>query len=294
MKPQNLEDFTVGDFIVIKNKYSSLGPRRIAMVTRSKSDDEYVEIMLSHDEAELLSIVDVFIAAEESGLTYDLVVQTDLHSVIWKDQVVKRIGRISSEKVEGILKHSQDPDVVIDGVISGVSIRGFMDPRWAFKENEGRIFRSICSDCVSQVLQIGESIEVTLDVDIFSSEFCDENELYSLLQLIKEKKVLLDDVDRNRIIALGVNKRSYWMSRFPDNGFADVLHSVACEVLKILISTENEIDESLMLDSVSSGRIPSVEPLRNSGKPIVTSPNLWVDFQSVLDSSSETFQLITA
>ena len=294
MKTQNFEDLTDGEFLVIKNRNSSLGIRRIAMVTRSKSDDEFIEIMLCHDETELLSIVDVFVAADESGLTYDLVVQTDLHSVIWKDQVVKKIGRVSSEKVKSILEYSQDPDVVIDGIISGVSIRGYMDPRWGFKENEGQVFRSICSDCVSQVLQFNESMQVTLDVEIFSGEFCDENELYALLQLIKEKKVLMDDVDRNRIIALGVNKRSYWMSRFPDNGIADVLHSVACEVLKILISTENEIDDSSMLGSVSSGRIPSVKPLRNSGNPIVTSPNLWVDFQSVLELSSESFQLITA
>ena len=293
MSEKRVQPFVPGDLVVVDNQNGVFSHNRILLIIEADNSEDYFQVMLCHEDIDMGSIVDVIVSSTENSMSYDLAVETDLCSVIWRSQVSKKIGLISSPLLEKILIHASNPDEQAGELNTGYYIRGILDPRWRFKEEEGKIFRALCADCVSAKLGSKAKNEATLDVDIFKENICDEREIYQLLQLIKEQKIMLSSEDRRSIIALGVNKRQFWSMRFPDGGFADALHRVACDVLGILISIENKIEDSAIVEVITDGRTKAASPLRNSGIPIITSPKLWIDFESTLNSSPKNRQLIT-
>ena len=141
-----------GDIVVVAGHEKSLVVRRLALVVGAEENGDHLQVMLCHDDLPLVSIVDAIIKSSESGLSYDLVVETDLYSAIWKSQVRKTIGKISPALVGKIMAHAADPDALVDGIQSGYVLQGVIDPRWKFKEIEGKLFRSLSADCVSALL----------------------------------------------------------------------------------------------------------------------------------------------
>ena len=270
-----------GDIVVVDGHEKSLVVRRLALVVGVEENEDHLRVMLCHDDLPLVSIVDAIILAFESGLSYDLVVETDLYSAIWKSQVRKTIGKISPALVGKIMTHAVDPDALVDGLQTGYAIRGVIDPRWKFKEIEGRQFRSLCADCVSALLT---DRTVTVDLDIFT--LCDEDEMYRFFQLIKEKDLVLTDEDLDEIEARGLFLMSFWKERFPEFGFGDVLYGAFIQLPQIRERVERSVE------IIANGRIKEASPLNNAGFPIITSKNLWLDFDSISDSATLPFQLI--
>jgi len=271
-----------GDIVVVDGHEKPLVVRRLALVIGAEERENHLQVMLCHDDLQLASIVDVVITAPESGLGYDLVAETDLFSVIWKDQVTKTIGKISRELVQKIMAHAADPDGQVDGVQSGYAIRGLIDPRWKFKESEGKQFGNLCGDCVLALLADNS---VTVDLDIFT--LCDEDEILRFLQLIKQKKIVLTQTILNEMDAIGLFSRSFWKERFPEGGFGDALYKAVSNLIPIpedLVKGSEEM--------ITQGRISNASPLCNSGFPIITSASLWVDFESTAETAPTSLQLI--
>ena len=272
-----------GDIVVVDGHETTLTVRRLALVIRAEEKENHLQVMLCHDDRQLASIVDVIIAAPESGLSYDLVVETDLFSVIWKSQVTKTIGKISREHVQKIMAHAADPDGLVAGIQSGYAIRGLLDPRWKFKESEGKQFRNLCGDCVLALLADNS---VTVDLDIFT--LCDEDEILRFLQLIKQKKIVLTQTILNEMDAIGLFSRSFWKERFPKGGFGDALYKAVSNLIPIpedLIKSSEEM--------ITQGRINNASPLCNAGYPIITSASLWIDFELTSEIAPTSLQLLS-
>jgi hypothetical protein len=270
-----------GDIVVVDGHEKSLTVRRLALVVGVEENEDHLQVMLCHDDLPLLSIVDAIIMSSESGLSYDLVVETDLYSAIWKSQVAKTIGKVPPALVGKIMTHAADPDALVDGVQSGYAIRGVIDPRWKFKEIEGNQFRSLCADCVSTLLT---DRSVTVDLDIFT--LCDEDEIYRFFHLVKEKDLVLTDEDLVEIEARGLFLISFWKERFPEFGFGDVFYGAFIQLPQIRERVERSVE------IIANGRIREASPLIDAGFPIITSKNLWLDFDSISDSATVPFQLL--
>lgn len=271
-----------GDIVVVDGYKKPLIVRRLALVIGAEEKENHLQVMLCHDDLQLASIVDVIITAPESGLSYDLVAETDLFSVIWKNQVTKTIGKISRELVQKIMAHAADPDGQVDGIQSGYAIRGLIDPRWKFKETEERQFRSLCGDCVSILLA---DKSVTVDLDIFT--LCDEDEILRFLNLVKQKQLVLTESNLNEMKAVGLFSGSFWKERFPKDGFGDALYKAFSMLIQI---PEHFVESSE--EMITQGRISNASPLCNSGFPIITSASLWVDFESTAETAPTSLQLI--
>lgn len=272
-----------GDIVVVNGHETPLTVRRLALVISAEEKENHLQVMLCHDDRQLASIVDVIITAPESGLSYDLVAETDLFSVIWKSQVTKTIGKIPRELVQKIMAHAADPDGLVDGIQSGYAIRGLLDPRWKFKEIEGKQFRNICGDCVLTLLADNS---VTVDLDIFT--LCDEDEILRFLQLIKQKEIVLTQTILNEMVAIGLFSRSFWKERFPKSGFGDALYRAVSNLIPIpddLIKGSEEM--------ITQGRINNASPLCNAGYPIITSASLWIDFELTSETAPTSLQLLT-
>ncbi len=273
-----------GDIVVVDGHEKSLVVRRLVLVVGVEENEDHLQVMLCHDDLPLLSIVDAIIMSSESGLSYDLVVETDLYSAIWKSQVTKTIGKISPDLVGKITAHAADPDALVDGIQSGYVIRGVIDPRWKFKENEGRQFRDLCTDCVSTLLSDNS---VTVDLDIFT--LCDEGEILRFLHLVKEKKLVLTKRDLDEIEVLGLHSQSFWKERFPKDNFGDALYKAFSKWIQIP-KQDIECSEEM----ITKGRVGKASPLCNAGFPIITSASLWVDFESSSKTAPTSLQLILA
>jgi len=271
-----------GDIVVVDGHEKSLVVRRLALVVGVEETEDHLQVMLCHDDLPLVSIVDAIIVASESGLSYDLVVETDLYSAIWKSQVTKTIGKISSALVGKIMTHAADPDALVDGLQTGYAIRGVIDPRWKFKEIEGKQFRNLCGDCVLTLLADNS---VTVDLDIFT--LCDEDEILRFLNLVKQKQLVLTERILNEMYVIGLFSASFWKERFPKDGFGDALH----KAFSILIQIPEHFIESSE-EMITQGRINDASPLCNSGFPIITSASLWVDFESTSESAPNSLQLL--
>jgi len=276
------ESNKIGDIVVVDGHGEALDVRRLALVVSVEEEKDYLQVMLCHEDLELASIVDATIRGSESGLSYDLVVETDLHSVIWKSQVTRTIGKIAPDLVNKVMAHAADPDSLVDGIRAGYAIQGVMDPRWKFKENEGQQFRNLCAHCVSRFLS-NES--VTVDFDIF--KLCDENEIYRFLRFVKDKKIMLSQKDLNEMENIGLFTRAFWKERFPSGGLDDTIHKIFVNLIPVPEHPVESSDENII-----QGRISDASVLLNVGFPIVTSRNLWIDFESTSESAPRSLQLL--
>jgi len=277
------ESYERGDIVVVDGHEKSLAVRRLALVVGAEENEDHLQVMLCHDDLPLVSIVDAIIKSSESGLSYDLVVETDLYSAIWKIQVKKTIGKISPALVGKIMAHAADPDALVDGIQSGYVIRGVIDPRWKFKEIEGKQFRSLCADCVSTLLT---DRSVTVDLGIFT--LCDEGEILRFLHLVKEKKLVLTKKDFDEIEALGLCFQSFWKEKFPEQGWGVDLYTAFIVLIQI-----PKQDVECSEEMITKGRVGNAPPLYNTRLPIITSPNLWDDFELTSESAPTSLQLLT-
>ena len=276
------ERYERGDIVVVKGHKKPLVVRRLALVLSAEEKEDHLQVMLCHDDLPLVSIVDAVIKSSESGLSYDLVVETDLYSAIWKSQVTKKIGKISPAFVGKIMTHAADPDALVDGIQTGYVIRGIVDPRWKFKENEGKQFRNLCADCISTLLADNS---VTVDLDIF--RLCDEDEILRFFHYVKEKKLVLTERNLNEMEVIGLFSVLFWKKRFP-KGFSDALHKT---FLNLINYDEDYVESSE--EMIAKGRVEKAAPLCNDGIPIITSPNLWDDFELTLETAPTSLQLLS-
>ena len=149
----------------------------IVLIVRVDEYNEFVEVMFVHTMTENATEYDAVVPADSSGAAYDIVVQTDLRTVLWSSQLRNRIGNVD-ETLVAMFKTwgnrqttPQHPDQTNDsggdrndpgGILRGTPLRGVTDRRWAFKETEGAAAHRLANDCVAVLL--GETKPVSATV----------------------------------------------------------------------------------------------------------------------------------
>ena len=141
---------------------------RIVLVVRIDEHHEYVEAIFAHSATEYATDYDLIVPAEISKAAYDIVIQTDLRTVLWTAQLGPRIGTVNKTIVDSAKAwgwrqmtrktHTDTDDEAskalyeTTGIRHGTPLRGIIDPRWGFKETEGAAVSRLAHDCVETLL----------------------------------------------------------------------------------------------------------------------------------------------
>lgn len=127
--------------------------RRLVMICQSHIDTPDVfGIYLLHPYVEFATSTDYKFTPAETGLLYDILVQTDLIGTVYRRQLGKRLGGISTSLFNTLPWNDlrvEDGELVIDGqgnavvdhraatrAPAGIPCRDSRDGRWQFKQEE--------------------------------------------------------------------------------------------------------------------------------------------------------------
>ncbi|MXW76588.1 MAG: hypothetical protein F4Z58_11230 [Acidimicrobiaceae bacterium] len=150
----------VGDLRIVTPLAHQQTDSRIVLVLGVEESDGFADVMLVHSATEFATDHDAIVLADCSA-PYDLVVQTDLRSVVWTFQLGSRVGNLSVEFVDTIKRWAADRGgdaaSYSEAVVHhGTRLAGVLDRRWEFKESEGTALRQLASDCIEALLDQGE------------------------------------------------------------------------------------------------------------------------------------------
>jgi hypothetical protein len=93
-----------------------------ALVCVVSHDDDACEILLCHYEDRLATEHDRILSSDDTGLGYDLVVQTDIRAWTFADDISKVFAVVPSD----VLANAQQ----------GLRLKGRLDSRWNYKVSE--------------------------------------------------------------------------------------------------------------------------------------------------------------
>lgn len=142
--------------------------RRLCLVVAVDPTSEFAEVVLVHSAPELATSVDGVVPSSASGAPYDAVVQTDLRSVVWTFQVGRLVGRLDESALEALssvaLGEPASERLHGSKIWSGSALTGENDRRWAFKADEGSVFRILTRECTSALIDGGTVWEIDPDL----------------------------------------------------------------------------------------------------------------------------------
>ncbi|MYA26682.1 MAG: hypothetical protein F4091_05645 [Acidimicrobiales bacterium] len=125
---------------------------------------EFADVVLMHSAPELTTSVDGVVPSSVSGAPYDAVVQTDLRGVAWTFQVGRLVGRLDEgvlETLSSIALGDLATDPAHENEIwTGSALTGEGDRRWAFKADEGSVFRILTRECTVALIEGGTVWEI--------------------------------------------------------------------------------------------------------------------------------------
>ena len=135
------------------------GTRRLCLVVGVDPTSEFAEVVLVHSAPELATSVDGVVPSSTSGAPYDAVVQTDLRGVAWIFQVDRLVGRLDERSLEALssiaLGNPATERAQGNEIWSGSALTGESDRRWAFKADEGSVFRTLTRECTAVLIDGG-------------------------------------------------------------------------------------------------------------------------------------------
>ena len=155
-----------GDIRIVQPpcRESATGTRRLCLVVGVDPTGEFAEVVLLHSAPELATSVDGVVPSSTSGAPYDAVVQTDLRGVAWTFQVDRLVGRLDESSLEALssiaLGNPASERARGNEIWSGSALTGESDRRWAFKVDEGSVFRTLTRECTAVLIDGGTVWEI--------------------------------------------------------------------------------------------------------------------------------------
>jgi len=122
----------------------SLEPR-MACVLAVAPNTGSAEVALVSHEIDLATDRDLPLPAKDSGLPFDLLVETDVVARVWLIQLGRLVVRLRADRIDSVIRvvmGGQEP--ATDTVLP---IQGTADPRSVFKEEEGAALDALAQDC---------------------------------------------------------------------------------------------------------------------------------------------------
>lgn len=127
---------------------------RLVLVLKVDQNREFAEVLLTHTSSDLAHSIDLVLPRGSTPTAYELVIETDLRGVVWTLQLGPLVGRVDNEVFTVLNDGTSENGQIGSSQVPmwGTALLGPTDPRWAFKAEEGRVFRAITSDCTEVLL----------------------------------------------------------------------------------------------------------------------------------------------
>ena len=225
-----------GDLRAIDALAHQPAERRIGLVLRVDTSNEFADVLLVHSAPELATDRDAVVAADVASAPYDVVVQTDLRAAVWTLQLLHRVGHLDEQSLGAVKAVASDvtmdkpsPQLAMGGTgtYSGTRLAGPLDGRWSFKESEGAALRRLAADCTEALLD--EGLVWRVDQHLLRPDLLDLADdpallILELLHWLDTRPLSLSREDLELLLSAEALDPDSW-AQFSDIG-ADVLRSV--------------------------------------------------------------------
>ncbi len=244
-----------GDLRIVQALSHAPTDSRIGLVLAVDPDNEFADVLLVHTASELACDTDGVVPRAASSAPFDIVVETDLRAVVWTWQLSASIGSLDDRALDAIAsiaaRSREDADTSagptrLGDVYPGLRLAGPSDQRWAFKEAEGDVLRSLSEDCTTALLDSGLLWRMDpglLRPDLFSQAEAPSDVLDELLHWAMTRSLMLTEADLEELDQLGVFELDAW------NALGDIGLDVWIALQQVLLDAA-----SGMPTDVPSGR----------------------------------------
>jgi hypothetical protein len=113
------------------------GPARLVLVIERFADPHaWVNALLISPAVEIATDHDVRLDPSETGLSFPILVETDTGGPLFEVQFGKRIGNVSEQTLQRLLKAADGHETVLTIERTGLPVLQPSDGRWTWKESE--------------------------------------------------------------------------------------------------------------------------------------------------------------
>jgi len=124
---------------------------RLVLILKIDVQSESAQVVLVHGFPEFATEFDLILRSGNIAMPFDIVVQTDLRSVVLLPSIGRFVGAVEEPLVEAAIQGSGS--LGLESKASwGPGLLGPLDARWDFKIAEGEVMRSIASPAVLALL----------------------------------------------------------------------------------------------------------------------------------------------
>jgi hypothetical protein len=139
-------------YLVVPGKLGT-GTNRLCAVLEVDSSMKAARVALVTNEIEYECDWDVRMSREELNLSYDLMMECDLVSSVWWNQLTNRLGSIAKTLWPRLLEAATTGNFSeVEESRRGTPIHGRSDPRWAFREQELRALHALSAECMTRLV----------------------------------------------------------------------------------------------------------------------------------------------
>ena len=240
----------VGDIRWLSAPFGHIEPAQLGLIIAMEPSQEFVEVLLVHDDIEFQSDSDYVVELQSDDKTSSYVVQTRARGVIWTLQCGPLLARLepSSEQsrtdIEFVPRSQR-------GAATGLepSHQGTLEIQ-RFKQEQLQALRRISEDCTSALL---DDTEVwRLDPRILEPEFvADKNnpQVYigQLMKTMYTHSIIATPEDIQRLYAAGVFESDNWHGVLSEPSLELALVRAANELVDSALSMPDRSDDSATL-----------------------------------------------
>jgi hypothetical protein len=127
----------------------SISPRPVLIIDVD-NERKFVSCVLASSDVEFATDRDLRLPADETGLPYSLVVETDVVGPLWFAQLGPALARLPLQTVELVRKPGRLLEIPI-GTTWGFPARDQFDSRWKWKQAEISVMHALASTCIEQL-----------------------------------------------------------------------------------------------------------------------------------------------
>lgn len=157
---------SVGDIRTIQDFDG--GANRLVLVLDIDHFLDVALVTLIHPYTEYATEHDVVVDGQTASLAFDVVIQRDLRSSVWKKQLGELVGQLSKTATSELIKPKLNLDTVSPSSYFGSNLTGPLDVRWNFKVAEGQELKNIAQDCTIAFVENKFNLQLD-DLDVMTA-----------------------------------------------------------------------------------------------------------------------------
>lgn len=116
--------------------------------------EDFCNVAMVSNDVELATEADVRLAREETGLRYDVLVQSNVVAPVFTIQLGPPIGRLPNDVADVLLLGGHVPDLSnLPLARIGLPLVRHTDQRWAWKRHELRLLLDLARECIAAELE---------------------------------------------------------------------------------------------------------------------------------------------